>query len=444
MILRRYFSGAVREAVAMLKHVQRLMDAQRDVLKPQAIAAVEEKIGELTSAIKRGDNDGAIRNKTEELQFAGEKWLKPYPNAVWRENVEVLLVAIAVAMAIRTFFLQPFKIPTGSMQPTLYGITSTPDFSLVTSLRRSDGFNYLSDPDKAQLEKDAEAQIKAERDIVIPGGWERFKQWIHGYSYIHWVAPEDGTVDAVQAPWPGAIFNLYQRIEFAGQWHTILFPPDCGEAPLDLRAGLRMNPGRVFHKGDDVIKLRIQAGDHLFVDRLTYNFRPPKRGEIVVFQTAGIETLSADQQNTFYIKRLVGLGGDHLTLKQDYSVTNLPLYMEFSLGQNAIPVGHLVVNGEPITTNNPHFANLYSFSNPPRGATMLDYVENTYLGHAMIRSLAPDGEVDVEPRHLFVMGDNTFNSSDSRFWGDFPATNVIGKSFFVYWPISKRWGLDGQ
>ena len=58
------------------------------------------------------------------LEKVANKWLKPYPNAAWRENVEVLLVALAVAMGIRTFFLQPFKIPTGSMQPTLYGVTS--------------------------------------------------------------------------------------------------------------------------------------------------------------------------------------------------------------------------------------------------------------------------------------------------------------------------------
>jgi signal peptidase I len=87
---------------------------------------------------------------------------------------------------------------------------------------------------------------------------------------------------------------------------------------------------------------------------------------------------------------------------------------------------------------------LYSFSNPLRGATDLNYVENTYLGHAMLETLAPGGEVDVEPHHLFVMGDNTFNSSDSRYWGDFPENNVIGKSFFVYWPLSTRWGVDDQ
>ena len=58
-----------------------------------------------------------------QLETTANKWLKPYPNAVWRENIEVFLVAIVIAMGIRTFFVQPFKIPTGSMQPTLFGNT---------------------------------------------------------------------------------------------------------------------------------------------------------------------------------------------------------------------------------------------------------------------------------------------------------------------------------
>jgi signal peptidase I len=39
------------------------------------------------------------------------------------------------------------------------------------------------------------------------------------------------------------------------------------------------------------------------------------------------------------------------------------------------------------------------------------------------------------------MGDNTLNSLDSRFWGDFSSSYVIGKSFFVYWPLTKRFGV---
>ena len=116
----------------MRKHVHRWYCAQRDLLSPQAIGAVTLAMNELQAALKEEQlNKGRVRIKMEELEFAANKWLKPYPNATWRENVEVLLVAMAVAMGIRTFFLQPFKIPTGSMQPTLYGVTSTPDFTPI-------------------------------------------------------------------------------------------------------------------------------------------------------------------------------------------------------------------------------------------------------------------------------------------------------------------------
>jgi signal peptidase I len=59
----------------------------------------------------------------------------------------------------------------------------------------------------------------------------------------------------------------------------------------------------------------------------------------------------------------------------------------------------------------------------------------------MLGYLAPGSEFQIRSGHLFVMGDNTMNSLDSRYWGDFPAEKVIGKAFFVYWPLSERFGL---
>src|SRR5690606_21874126 len=58
------------------------------------------------------------------LEATARKWLHPYANAATRENVEGFLVAIGVAMAIRTFSRRPSKTPTGPMQPTLYGVPS--------------------------------------------------------------------------------------------------------------------------------------------------------------------------------------------------------------------------------------------------------------------------------------------------------------------------------
>ena len=60
-----------------------------------------------------------------------------------------------------------------------------------------------------------------------------------------------------------------------------------------------------------------------------------------------------------------------------------------------------------------------------------------YVGHGLLEELSEGKKYRIPPNHYFVMGDNTFNSSDSRYWGDFDRTKVIGKSCFVYWPIGK-------
>ena len=77
---------------------------------------------------------------------------------------------------------------------------------------------------------------------------------------------------------------------------------------------------------------------------------------------------------------------------------------------------------------------------------VLAYRDNHYYGHAMLPSAqnlsSPGSEFHVRPDYYFVMGDNTMNSLDSRYWGDFPAQYVIGKSFFVYWPITT--GTNGR
>jgi signal peptidase I len=447
MNFRWFFSKTVRDAVAVRKHYRRLLAAQRDLLSPQAIGAVTAALNELDAAIAH-EHKGKIRIRAEELQFAAEKWLKPYPNPAWRENVEVLLVALAVAMGIRTFFLQPFKIPTGSMQPTLYGVTAIPDFSRATMDAENDARLAASgyaatDAEKARIGAEVNQQLALQKSLVIPGPWERFQQWFHGISYVHFVAPEDGSVEAVTKPWPRAVFSLYQRIKFAGQWHTIWFPPDYGESPLAYRAGLKFAAGHVYHKGEDVVKLEVHAGDHLFVDRLTYNFRPPKRGEIVVFQTEEIPEDMRDRYgipaDEFYIKRLVGLGGETISLKQDYEVADVP-----TLGGATVPVGHLIVNGHALSASTPHFENLYGFAGVTEGTKTLQYQPNRYYGHAMIQLLSPDQQFQIRPDYLFVMGDNTMNSLDSRYWGDFPASSVIGKAFFVYWPLTDRFGWGNR
>jgi signal peptidase I len=442
MTLNWFTSKTVREANAMCKHVHKLLQHQRDILSPKAINEVEGSMREVQESIAAKADKATLEKKMEALETTANDWIKPYPNAAWRENVEVLLVALAVAMGIRTFFLQPFKIPTASMQPTLYGI---------------DKVNLLVDTDYKR-----------------PTGWAGVKDWFAGASYLSLKADQDGTFDGASKPLRLLIFNIKQTLWFAGKPHNFWFVPDTGGGmPLqlgfgqtlramftdlpptppdgqfsmeesDLERAMGVPRGTAFHRGDDILKMKVISGDHLFIDRVSYNFVPPGRGDIVVFQTKGVPE---DQRNRFgipadefYIKRLVGLGGETISLKQDYIVTGVP--GPPGTLPNDIPAGHLVVNGHELSAATPHFENLYSFSGAPRGARTIEYRPNRYYGHGMIGRLAGGNPFPIQADHLFVMGDNTMNSLDSRYWGDFPANQVIGKAFFVYWPIST--GKDGR
>jgi signal peptidase I len=248
------------------------------------------------------------------------------------------------------------------------------------------------------------------------------------------VAQSDGAIDAISPMTHFLIFNIKQTLWIGGQPQTIWFPPDFGEQSLPARAG--WEPGHVYHKGDDVVKIKVAAGDHLFVDRLSYNFRKPTRGEIIVFETRGInnpDAFGVNQmpQDQFYIKRMVVMPGDRVQIGNDR---------------------HLVINGQRLDASTPHFENVYGFNpgTPPR--------ESQYSGHVngavaqqngLYPNLAPkfpDAQTVFtnDSNAYMVMGDNTCNSSDSRTWGTFPVGNVIGKSFFVYWPITSRFGWGNQ
>ncbi len=365
-------SGQVRQATEAYKQVRRMLNAQRDLLSKDAISAVTASLADTNKTINSNADSATIKNKIQELETTANKYLRPYPNSGWRENVEVFLVAIAVAMAIRTFFVQPFKIPTGSMQPTLYGVTTD---------------NFANNP-----------------NVVFPTGWNKFVDAVvRGTFYHHKIADEDCELLGVKFKPATRFINKHELLvrTASGEMKTIpvWFSPD--DRFLGW-AGFR--PGQIFRKGEDLYKLKEITGDHLFVDRLSYNFRRPSRGDIVVFATEGISGLNPDQ---FYIKRLVGLSGETLEIGMDR---------------------HVRINGIRLDASTPKFENIYSFN--PDSAPQSDI----YSGHYTREPF----KYQIRPNHYFVMGDNTMNSLDSRSWLDFPKENVIGKSFFVYWPIANR------
>jgi signal peptidase I len=399
-----FLSRSVRHANHMRKLVWKLLCAQRDILSPQAIAALESSLNRIETVCWTTRDKPVIEAEIRHLEATANKWLKAYPNATIRENIEVLLVAIAVAMAIRTFFAQPFKIPTGSMQPTLYGVTSAPDFSKV-------------EPQPAE-------------DFEVPGFFQRFWLfWWRGVGYDVVKAKASGQLDpnTIDLPQKFLLFNLKQTFYIGGTPHTVWFPPD----KLLQRAGL-VRFGQVtphhFNENDTVIKLKSYSGDHLFVDRLTYNFRKPTRGEIIVFETKDIPRMDPSQQGQFYIKRMVGMGGEKVRIGNDR---------------------HLIVDGKRLDSSTPHFEKIYSFdpTKTPADSEYAGHVNDTF--RVPLVSLAPlfpdeNSAFEVPPNHYIVMGDNTLNSLDSRTWGSLPAENVIGKSWMVYWPIGRQDGRGSR
>jgi signal peptidase I len=383
LILRWFLSKKVRQAADMCRQVRKLISAQRDLLSPEEIQEISKAARELSNAIAAGERLEGIEKRMKDLDKVANENLKPYPSASLRENIEVFLVTGAVVLALRTFFFQPMAIPSGSAQPTLWGITSE---------------NLLGRP-----------------DVKIPRGLNRLFQtcWA-GTHYYQKVAENEGELK-IDPPRTILPFLKRQVLWVGAKDYPIWFPPE----DLAGRTGLR--DGQHIHKGEQFIKLKMVSGDHLFVNRFIYNFQPPHRGEIIVFYSDHVPGLI---EETHYIKRLIARGGEHVRIGNDR---------------------HVYINGERLDASTPGFENVYSFDpkRPPERDRYSGHVNNfiaRQYAEGDLAPLFPDEKTEfvVRANRYLAFGDNTMNSKDGRDWGDFPRELVMGRSSFVFWPIGDR------
>ncbi len=126
-------------------------------------------------------------------------------------------------------------------------------------------------------------------------------------------------------------------------------------------------------------------GDRIFVDKISYRFHPPQRGDIIVFK------YPIDRKKDF-VKRLAGLSSENLEIRE----------------------GKIFING--LSLEEKPFSEHYYYNRD----------DWTYGKSGQV--------INIPEKSFFAMGDNSAQSSDSRSWGFVPAKNVVGKAFCIWWP----------
>ena len=359
----------LKDAILLSEGASKTLHHHRDLLTEDQVSGLQALMTSLNAAIA-GRNKQNIAKVTHDLEVGFSSVIPARPHATWAENIEAIVVAVALAIGFQAYFLKPFKIPTGSMQPTLYGMTGHP----------------TTDP--------------------LPDPVSRAIDFIHlGRTHLDLKARTREEVLGLNEKTSLNFFTFTEVITSEGH-HAVFAPRDVVTRDFGVR------PGRIYEPGETIVHGYVQAGDQVFVDRMTYQFRNPERADVFVFKTTGIRRIEMNLDpalgSQFYIKRLAGVQGD--TLRIDAP----KLFLNSSEAVQA------------------PFRQVMSCENGYGG----------YSNPAAAQYLTTPGETFTVPGHAyFALGDNSYNSSDSRYWGIVPERNVIGRGFFVYWPFSSRWGF---
>src|SRR5213595_4364988 len=130
-----FTSRHVKHSRLLLRHARKYLRYKDDLLSESDREEIVAGIKTLRNALRDKGRE-RIHSAADTLDKTLHRLTPVTWESHWRENCEVILVAIVVAVGIRSYFLQPFKIPTGSMQPTLNGIIGHPSTAPVPNILR--------------------------------------------------------------------------------------------------------------------------------------------------------------------------------------------------------------------------------------------------------------------------------------------------------------------
>ena len=271
----------LKRAKLLRKGVVKFLSYKKDLISEKLFSEITAALEDFDGAVESRDKE-RIKLAAKELTKLCEQSVPPPSNPIIRENLEVILVAIIIAVGIRTYCVQPFRIPTGSMQPTLNGI-------ICKVIEPSENPNYAKPgPVKLMWEKFSEGRTYV--DIKIPAGAkiDKFEEVTRFKFFTSTLISFEGSqYETIKVGVP--LKNLFQEKNRGG---------------LGLRSAL--NISRAFNYSRESAKefpvkgrhmaidsdFRLQGycdtGDQVLVNKMIYHFRSPERGEIFVFNTKGI------------------------------------------------------------------------------------------------------------------------------------------------------------